>query len=59
MGIDANGARFLLDVAQNGVVFGQCAMFGRQEMHITKSRLCSAFLKADHVGIIDLALLGN
>jgi hypothetical protein len=43
MGIDANGARFLLDASQNGVDFGRCATLGRQEMHLSTRQLEKVF----------------
>lgn len=43
MGIDVNGARFLLDAAKNGVVFDNCVMLGRQEMHLAPRQLEEVF----------------
>ncbi|MEI6207763.1 MAG: class I SAM-dependent methyltransferase [Desulfuromonadales bacterium] len=43
MGFDVNGVRFLLDASKAGVVFGTCAMLGRQEMHITTTQLDQVF----------------
>ncbi len=43
MGIDVNGARFLLDASRNGVNMERCATLGRQEMHLSARRLESVF----------------
>jgi len=43
MGIDINGARFLLDAARNGVIFDKTAMLGRQEMHLGIRQLEEVF----------------
>lgn len=43
MGIDVNGARFLLDASRNGVVLERCATLGRQEMHLSSRRLDRVF----------------
>jgi len=43
MGIDVNGARFLLDAGHNGVVFDICATLGRQELFVSAEELRMIF----------------
>ncbi|MGD0883696.1 MAG: hypothetical protein ABSA46_02260 [Thermodesulfovibrionales bacterium] len=43
MGIDINGAKFLIGVARSGVKFDTCATLGRQEMHVTSLQLVKVF----------------
>ena len=45
MGFDANGVNFILDATKNGVVLKDCALLGRQEMHLTIPNLKSALKK--------------
>ncbi len=47
MGFDSNGVRFMLDMKRNGIDLGRCAILGRQEMHVTKHQLMSAFKTAN------------
>ncbi len=43
MGIDVNGARFILDASRNGVELDRCACLGRQEMHLSARQLREVF----------------